>query len=338
MFTGFMISLLFMVAQINLAPYYTPALNTTQGTSLLANTLTLFVGLMLIIDLSMEEAAKLSGESFDPVGRNVVAVLIVMVNLSVLAVPPAISAMQSSIFLKALRLLGLKADKLDEEDSEHTGRGVDPEQTVTPFPPEQTGGPLPLLPLPIRVSTDKNNFVPDSSIQEGHVMCSTDNLESIKLNASLDNQNETPIPVAEIANIQSIINMETVFNPMDSSKTHKRFDTKLCFAFYQGSSHYGEEQSIDSGQITGHEEPLLLNAAKGPAMQSFLDIKADVTGIHSQIPVLSDDKEQVVTPHSTSMPLGPEILFQQAINEAQRMAAEGYAELQDIHKNGEKFF
>ena len=48
---------MFLVAQMYCAPYGTEALNATQSTAVLANVLTLFVGIMTIIDMDMEDAA-----------------------------------------------------------------------------------------------------------------------------------------------------------------------------------------------------------------------------------------------------------------------------------------
>jgi hypothetical protein len=105
-----------MVAQIYLAPYCTSSLNITQSSSLLANTLTLFVGLMLIIDYNLEAEAKRAGDTFDITGRSVISVIIVLVNLIVLAIPFFVFATESSIIEKWCS--GRKANTLEIDDSE----------------------------------------------------------------------------------------------------------------------------------------------------------------------------------------------------------------------------
>jgi hypothetical protein len=119
-----------MVAQILLNPYSTRSLNVTQSTALLANTLTLFVGLMLIIDVSLQAEAKLAGEeNFDTTGRSVISAIVVLVNFAVLAIPTTISVLQSGYFYKALSFFSCKKkDKLDIDDSESDKLGIeDPE-------------------------------------------------------------------------------------------------------------------------------------------------------------------------------------------------------------------
>ncbi len=111
-----------MVAQIYLAPYCTPALNVTQATALLANTLTLFVGLMLIIDYNMEAEAIRAGDDFDTVGRSVISVIIVIVNLGVLVIPFAVYAVQSDMTEKKSSCTGRKGNDLDMDDNESNDR------------------------------------------------------------------------------------------------------------------------------------------------------------------------------------------------------------------------
>ncbi len=118
-FTGLIISLLFMVAQIYLAPYCTSALNITQASALLANTLTLFVGLMLIIDYNMEVEAKRAGDAFDTVGRSVISAIIVAVNLAVIAIPiSAIAINHRKRIKKSLPCSSKEANQQDQEDTE----------------------------------------------------------------------------------------------------------------------------------------------------------------------------------------------------------------------------
>jgi hypothetical protein len=271
------------VAQIYLAPYCTSALNITQSTSLLANTLTLFVGLMLIIDISLEEEAKLTGENFDTFSRNVIAILIVVVNLAVLAVPPTITALQSGIFSKVLRFFNKKAEKLEIEDTE--SNDADLEQTVDNSP---------LLPLPtsLTLTADENVSsscsIPESlmtwdlvfpvrklesnkelqSYNEATVHA-PDYLEAIKHKTSL--RNLIQMPIAENSSIHPLIDNDTVFSQKgvvhlahhaglkdgDSSKSFNYIST-LCFALFPGRSIEDERQTVsvvsDSGSVIQYAE------------------------------------------------------------------------------------
>ena len=94
-FAGLVISLLFLATQMYVTPYGTTALNTVQSTSLLANILTLFVGLMLIIDSYLEEASIRSGSSYDLTGRSVISVIILLVNIAVVVLPILVKMMNS---------------------------------------------------------------------------------------------------------------------------------------------------------------------------------------------------------------------------------------------------
>jgi hypothetical protein len=122
-----------MVAQMNLNPYCTKALNITQSTALLANTLTLFVGLMLIIDVSIQAEALLAGDNYDTTGRSVSSTIIVIVNLAVLVIPTTISVLQSGYVYQALSFLQGKnknAAGNDLDDPESTGNNNDPQMIV----------------------------------------------------------------------------------------------------------------------------------------------------------------------------------------------------------------
>jgi hypothetical protein len=123
-----MISLVFMVAQIYLAPYCTPSLNITQSSSLLANTLALFVGLMLIIDYNMEAEALRAGDTFDTVGRSVISVIIVIVNLAVLVIPLGVFAVELNASPKGLSWSGKETNESCREDTE--SNKDDPESEV----------------------------------------------------------------------------------------------------------------------------------------------------------------------------------------------------------------
>ena len=102
MSTGLIVSLIFLVAQMYCAPYGTPSLNTTQSTAVLANVLTLFVGLMTIIDTDMETAAINAGETYDTSRRSVIAVVIVIVNLAVIGLPFILNLPFSDFYSKLL--------------------------------------------------------------------------------------------------------------------------------------------------------------------------------------------------------------------------------------------
>ena len=83
-------------------PYGTTALNTVQSTSLLANILTLFVGLMLIIDHFLEDAATLAGNNYDLTGRNVISVIILLVNIAVVVLPILVKMSNSDSVTKQI--------------------------------------------------------------------------------------------------------------------------------------------------------------------------------------------------------------------------------------------
>lgn len=84
---GLMISLIFMVLILGFRPLASEGLNTTQYGALLSNVLTLFVGIMLIVTKSLEDAAIRAGESFDPRERDIISSLLFIVNLLVMAIP-----------------------------------------------------------------------------------------------------------------------------------------------------------------------------------------------------------------------------------------------------------
>ena len=84
------------------SPYCTSALNTLQETSLSANILTLFVGLMLIIDHFLEDAATLAGNNYDLTGRNVISVIILLVNIAVVVLPILVKMSNSDSVTKQI--------------------------------------------------------------------------------------------------------------------------------------------------------------------------------------------------------------------------------------------
>ena len=82
-----MISLIFMVLILGFRPLASDGLNTTQFGALLSNVLTLFVGIMLIVTASLEDAAIRAGEAFDPRERDIISSLIFIANMLVMAIP-----------------------------------------------------------------------------------------------------------------------------------------------------------------------------------------------------------------------------------------------------------
>jgi len=95
--TGLGISLFFLVIQIHFSPYSATALNLAEISSLLGNVLTLFMGLLLIIDQYLENAAKQAGENYDLSGRNAKSVTILLINISVGLLPILVRALQFSV-------------------------------------------------------------------------------------------------------------------------------------------------------------------------------------------------------------------------------------------------
>lgn len=82
-----MISLIFMYLILVYRPFASERLNSTQSGSLMSNILTLFVGIMLIVADYQEDEAKRSNQPFDSREREVITVLIFIINLLVMAIP-----------------------------------------------------------------------------------------------------------------------------------------------------------------------------------------------------------------------------------------------------------
>ncbi len=76
-----------MVLIITYRPFATEGLNLTQSGALFSNVLTLFVGIMLIVTASLEDAAMRAGEDFDSTERDIITSLIFIANMLVMAVP-----------------------------------------------------------------------------------------------------------------------------------------------------------------------------------------------------------------------------------------------------------
>ena len=96
------------------SPYGTTALNTLQSTALLANILTLFVGLMLIIDANLEAAANRAGSTYDLTGRGVISVLIMLLNISVVGMTPLVKLAYSDAVKKQFaKVFSSKIQKME---------------------------------------------------------------------------------------------------------------------------------------------------------------------------------------------------------------------------------
>ena len=76
-----------MVLILTFRPLATDGLNSTQSGALLSNLLTLFVGIMLIITADLEDAAKRAGEPFDSSERDIISLIIFIINMLVMAIP-----------------------------------------------------------------------------------------------------------------------------------------------------------------------------------------------------------------------------------------------------------
>jgi hypothetical protein len=169
-----------MMAQMNMAPYCSTGLNVTQTTALLANTLTLFIGLMLIIDYSMEAEANRAGDdTYDNTDREVISSIIVVVNLAILAVPEIVSALQSDRFLS---LLGGADDNLDSgmEGLDTESSHVEP-QLLTVDVPLYDAHQVPSLSPSHNLSSaediSSSCFFPES-LMTLNLVCPVPNLES----------------------------------------------------------------------------------------------------------------------------------------------------------------
>jgi hypothetical protein len=233
-----------MMAQMNMAPYCSTGLNVTQTTALLANTLTLFIGLMLIIDYSMEAEANRAGDdTYDNTDREVISSIIVVVNLAILAVPEIVSALQSDRFLS---FLGGDDDNLDsglegpglDTESNH----VEPELLTVDVPlydVHQVPSLSPSHNLSSAEDIASSCFVPES-LMTLNLVCPVPNLESCEDKfAGNSNIPETGYSQPFISPQYSVgygDNNETSFgqeakntsNSLDSAHV----DTRLCFVNY----------------------------------------------------------------------------------------------------------
>jgi hypothetical protein len=93
-----MISLIFLVLNLYIRPYATDGLNNAQICCLLANVFTLFVGIMLIITASLEEAAKRAGQKVDARERDVISIVLLVSNMFVIGLPVFRTLMAGPLF------------------------------------------------------------------------------------------------------------------------------------------------------------------------------------------------------------------------------------------------
>ena len=97
-------------------PYGAQALNSVQNSALLANILTLFVGIMLIIDKYLEDDATRAGNNYDLTGRNIISVIILVVNIAVVVLPILVKASNSDALKnKIARVFSNKLQKMKPE-------------------------------------------------------------------------------------------------------------------------------------------------------------------------------------------------------------------------------
>ncbi len=360
-----------MVFQINLSPYCTVALNTTQSSALLANTLTLFVGLMLIIDFNMEAEAKRAGdESYNnSIGRSVVSVLIVIVNIAVLAIPTSVAVLQSDIKNKILKFcLVRKGKKEESEDQESNQESEDQESNHSDSelpvvvdtlsqPAFSSGQALFLLPIRLGVSIEEPERVSTESSKTSSLITPILNLD---LNEEVPSCNEGSFASSNFQPIK--INASLVFKTIPTLSTGYatvrervsslgfQHDTGLCFVASKGGNEEIETLPV-SGSVNRHEEQqvpinfdqVLLSTS---SMTSFIEAEAD--SAPSQMPVLElqsqayDDSRHLsgdIAGHlKTGTFLHAEIRFQHAANEAIRLVAEELDEAKECSKSRENYF
>ena len=154
-----MISLLFLVTQIYCAPYATQALNNTQSCAVFVNVLTLFVGIMLIIDYELENAAVKAGTSYDLSGRSAISVVIFVINLAVLAVPLMIFGRQVGAFDKIFALCTGKSEILSnaEQLQSYVDKNIQDSEPEEVWPPK-IGVQLVYSTTPVSVEMSQKNL------------------------------------------------------------------------------------------------------------------------------------------------------------------------------------
>ena len=100
-----MISQLFLVLQMYCVPYSSLELNNTHSCAIFINVITLFVGIMLIIDYDLEDAAEKAGETYDTSGRSVISGFVFVLNLIPLGLPVLFAARRAGVFNKICALI-----------------------------------------------------------------------------------------------------------------------------------------------------------------------------------------------------------------------------------------
>ncbi len=350
-----------MVAQINLSPYCTGALNNTQSSALLANTLTLFVGLMLIIDFNMEAEAKRAGdESYNnSIGRSVVSVLVVIVNTAVLAIPTSVAVLQSDIKNKILTFCSVREGKnkeTEDQESNHSDSELPVVVDTLPQPVHSAGQPLFPLPIRLGLSSEEPEHASTESARTSNLITpilnferneevpccnegslASDDLNSINSNASLV-FNNGPIPSTGFATVR-----KKVFSPLSF-----QHDTRLCFVASKGGNEEIEPPLSGSDSVNGHEEQQVpINFDQGLLSTSFMtsSIEAEPDTAPSLMSVSELQSQEIADSRhwpggklETSTSLHPEILLQQATNEAIRLVAEELAEAKGLSASRGNYF
>ena len=110
-----MISQLFLILQMYCVPYSTLELNNTHSCAIFTNGITLFVGIMLIIDYDLEDAAEKAGQTYDTSGRSVISVIIFVLNLIPLGLPALLAAKRSGVIDKIYETFTGDRDILDND-------------------------------------------------------------------------------------------------------------------------------------------------------------------------------------------------------------------------------
>ena len=81
-------------------PYSSLELNNTHSCAIFINVITLFVGIMLIVDYYLEDAAEKAGLTYDTSGRSAVSVIIFVLNLIPLGLPALLAAKRYKVMDK----------------------------------------------------------------------------------------------------------------------------------------------------------------------------------------------------------------------------------------------
>ena len=98
-------------------PYSSLELNNTHSCAIFINVITLFVGIMLIIDYDLEDAAEKAGEIYDTSGRSVMSGFIFVLNLIPLGLPVLFAARRAGVFHKIYALITGDSDILSNDSA-----------------------------------------------------------------------------------------------------------------------------------------------------------------------------------------------------------------------------